>query len=204
MRPQPRAPRILGRANYATPAGTRGNPQGSRCSGPIPRAGFAWALRFAPLHSGQLLFGMKGDCEADRAARLWSQGRSRFFRTKGIKTAISPTTISIQYWPSNPRKEKCSVRNCNVSPPSASCAEQALCLGKISIKAHEIYYFYTIVGGRNAVWDGLAGPRPARDWRRRSIERRWRRSWIVSRRTTVARRSSNIKRIAILRSPSIR
>jgi hypothetical protein len=82
--------------------------------------------------------------------RLWSQSRSRFLRAKGIKMAISPTTISIQYWPSNPRKEKCSVRNCNVSSPPFFCAEQALCLGKISINAHELYYFYTIVGGRRS------------------------------------------------------
>jgi hypothetical protein len=46
-----------------------------------------------------------------------SQIRLRFIRTKQIKTAITPTPMSIQYWPSKPRKEKCSIRNCNVPAP---------------------------------------------------------------------------------------
>jgi hypothetical protein len=55
----------------------------------------------------------------EKAARreAASQTRSRFFRTTEIKTAIKAMAMSIQYWPSIPKKEKCSTRNCNASSP---------------------------------------------------------------------------------------
>ena len=34
-----------------------------------------------------------------------------------MKAAIKPTAISIQFWPSKPRKVKCSVRNCTATAP---------------------------------------------------------------------------------------
>jgi hypothetical protein len=48
---------------------------------------------------------------------LLSQNRSRAFQMNKMKTAITPTTISIQFWISKPRKVKCSIRKCTVPPP---------------------------------------------------------------------------------------
>src|SRR5580698_8204344 len=60
----------------------------------------------------------------------------RATRTKPVAIA---STMSIQYWPSKPRKEKCSTRKCNASAPP-------MFWRKIGGLVSEIYYFYISEG----------------------------------------------------------
>jgi hypothetical protein len=51
-------------------------------------------------------------------ASLRFQARPRVVvQTKRMKAAIKPARISIQFWPSKPRKVNCPIRNCTVSVP---------------------------------------------------------------------------------------
>jgi hypothetical protein len=45
------------------------------------------------------------------------QSRSRVFQTKKTKAAVNPAAMSIQFWPSKPRKLKCLTKNCTASAP---------------------------------------------------------------------------------------
>jgi hypothetical protein len=52
-----------------------------------------------------------------------------------MKATIDPTAISIQFWPSKPRKLKCEIRNSTTRAPYFLC--------RIGILAPKRYYFYT-------------------------------------------------------------
>jgi len=54
-----------------------------------------------------------------KLGRVWRrpQTRSRVFQTKKTKAATNPTTTSIQFWTSKPRKVKLSTRNRTAAHP---------------------------------------------------------------------------------------
>src|ERR1700730_2450684 len=65
-----------------------------------------------------------------------------------MKTAINPTTIGIQFWPSKPRRVKCSVKTCTLPPPFL-CRISSLFVQDKSFCGSNILFLYSF--GR-AAW----------------------------------------------------
>jgi hypothetical protein len=57
------------------------------------------------------------------------QIRSLVFQAKKTKAATSVIMISIQFWPSKPRKVKCSMRNCTAPAPNFGQNKHFICAG---------------------------------------------------------------------------
>jgi len=122
----------------------------------------------------------KGDCRKAAYCAAWlrwtSQLRLRFFRTKEIKTAISPTAMSIQYWPSNPRTEKCPTRNCNVPAPPTFLSRISVLFGQDKQFWHLNPIIFILLEGRPALGAVVVeGPKPRRQSAAISSRRAWRR-----------------------------
>jgi hypothetical protein len=80
-----------------------------------------------------------------------------------MKAAINPTTMSIQFWPSKPRKVKCSTRN-RTSPPRFLCSISALFVQDKDFCVKNILLLY--VTGRFVLIWGIR-------FERRSSSRKW-------------------------------